>query len=161
MLFWGPLLSFQKQKMSSKRQYKHNTLTGRQSPQVRGGMYLTWATDFLLHLHEQIPLPFPYFSSLWIQHKFWLFPNSWGTMRTLMVVHHCGHDPAEMRVSKDKVFTSAKLVDWGWFLVSWLVSTLTLTLIHPELLGSGEQWSVSRCTEVPFQQALRLCTSPA
>lgn len=37
----SPLLSFQKQKMSSKREYKHNTLTGRQSPQVGGGMYLT------------------------------------------------------------------------------------------------------------------------
>lgn len=79
-----------------------------------------------------------------------------------MDAHHCRHDATEAcAFLKVRVFSSAKLEYQAWFLGFWLVSKVTLTLIHPEQLDTSEQRIVPRqCTGGPFQQALGMCTAP-
>lgn len=98
----------------------------------------TWATDFLLYFHRQIALPFPNSNSLGEQDEFQPLQSSQGTMRTSMNVHYSRCDLWEACVSKNQgFFTSAKLEDQGWCPGFWLVSNVTLTLIHSELLGTA------------------------
>lgn len=77
-----------------------------------------------------------------------------------MDAHHSRQDATEAcAFLKVSFFSSAKLEYQA--LVFWLVSKVTLTLIHPEQLGTSEQRIVPRhCTGGPFQQALGMCTAP-
>lgn len=140
LLFWGPFLSFWNEKMSSGRKSKHSSLTVRQSQQV----------------HVRIPPELQIFSCISMGKSPYLshtsihceYNVSSGSSQCPNMGHHGdlnGCTPQQtwchrnMCISKGQVLSSAKLEDWGWFLGSWLVSNVTLTLIHPELLDTGEQ----------------------